>query len=284
MAEFDLDKALEAAQERANRAGALVPLETTCNVVREAGLALQVRWVSSLQLKDSAVIPRAGDKPAADFNPFLPYEEALFVANVSPTHVVLLNKFPVIPGHVLIITREFAEQRAPLDEADFAAVALLLQQKDGLVFCNGGPEAGASQRHKHLQLTPAPALIEPMLPQGVAQPRALAELPFANAFVSLDEAALAQPARLRELFDACCAVAGIDARDGLMSPYNLLLTRRWLLLVPRSHECWEGEGVRLSINAMGYAGSIVLRQQEQFEAVRRAGIFNILASVSGPQR
>lgn len=281
MAVFDLDRAVAAATARAHAAGALVPLETGCERVRERGLELEIRWVSTLRLKDAAAPPRGGDKAAADFNPFLPYEEALYVADASPSHVLLLNKFPVTPGHVLVITRDFVEQRAPLDEADFAAVASLLRQKDGLVFCNGGAEAGASQRHKHLQLTPMQPLIEPLLPARVEAPRALAELPFANAFVSLSGAELDDPARLRQLFDACCDVAGVGVRDGLLSPYNLLLTRRWLLVVPRSRECWEAEGVRLSINALGYAGSLFLRQPEQLAVVRRAGVFNILASVSG---
>jgi ATP adenylyltransferase len=29
-------------------------------------------------------------------NPFLPYEEALWVAHLSPTHTLLLNKFNVV--------------------------------------------------------------------------------------------------------------------------------------------------------------------------------------------
>lgn len=280
MGEFNLEAAIAAATERAGRAGALVPLESEGCTMPEAGVDFEVRWVSSLRMKDAA-IPRAGDKARADFNPFLPYEEALFVANVSPSHVVLLNKFPVTPGHVLIVTRAFAEQQAPLDDADFAAVAALLRQSDGLAFCNGGPEAGASQRHKHLQLTPMQPPIAALLPaQGVDTPRQLSALSFRHAFVSVDDAALAEPARLRALFESACAACGVSVVDGLLSPYNLLLTRRWLMVVPRSRENWEGDGARLSINALGFAGSVFLRQPEQLEAVQRAGVLNILASVT----
>lgn len=35
-------------------------------------------------------------KPKAWVNPFLPYEEALWVAHLSPTHTLLLNKFNVV--------------------------------------------------------------------------------------------------------------------------------------------------------------------------------------------
>lgn len=35
-------------------------------------------------------------KPKAWVNPFLPYEEALWVAHLSPSHTLLLNKFNVV--------------------------------------------------------------------------------------------------------------------------------------------------------------------------------------------
>ena len=35
-------------------------------------------------------------KPKEWVNPFLPYEEALWVAHLSPTHTLLLNKFNVV--------------------------------------------------------------------------------------------------------------------------------------------------------------------------------------------
>ena len=37
----------------------------------------------------------------APANPFLPYEEDLYVCDLSPTHVCLLNKFNVVDHHFL---------------------------------------------------------------------------------------------------------------------------------------------------------------------------------------
>src|SRR5690606_5076305 len=130
-------------------------------------------------------------------------------------------KFPVTPRHVLMVTRDFAEQLAPLDDADFDAVARVLAASDGVVFLNGGPLGGASQRHKHLQLTPMQPAIEALLPaEPVAVPQRLPKLPFGHAFVSLDAGTLARPQRLRELFEEACAACGVTASGGLMSPYN----------------------------------------------------------------
>lgn len=54
-------------------------------------------------------------------NPFLPYEEALWVQHLSATHTLLLNKFNVVPHHVLVVTRQFESQQEPLNANDLAA-------------------------------------------------------------------------------------------------------------------------------------------------------------------
>lgn len=54
-------------------------------------------------------------------NPFLPYEEGLWVAHLSDTHTLLLNKFNVVPHHVLVVTRQFESQQDPLNSRDLAA-------------------------------------------------------------------------------------------------------------------------------------------------------------------
>ena len=93
---------------------------------------------------------------APAFDPFLPYEPDMFVADISPTHVCLLNKFNVIDHHLLVVTRAFEEQDAAINAADFAALWACMTEVDGLAFYNAGKRAGASQRHKHLQIAPLP--------------------------------------------------------------------------------------------------------------------------------
>lgn len=60
-------------------------------------------------------------------NPFLPYEEALWVEHLSETHALLLNKFNVVPHHSLVVTRTFQEQTEALNEADLEAAWKVLQ-------------------------------------------------------------------------------------------------------------------------------------------------------------
>lgn len=66
----------------------------------------------------------AGAKPA---NPFLPYDEALWVGHLSDTHTLLLNKFNVVQHHLLVVTRQFESQLDWLTEADFEATCTVLQ-------------------------------------------------------------------------------------------------------------------------------------------------------------
>src|SRR5258706_6084844 len=143
--------------EHALRRGALRPIETTQALIEEGGVRFLVRQVSSLARKEETRQARkVRAKAYSAVNPFLPYDPDLFVADLSDTHIALLNKFNVIDHHLLIVTRNFKSQEALLDLADFAALIAGMAEFDGLGFYNGGAEAGASQHHKHLQIVPLP--------------------------------------------------------------------------------------------------------------------------------
>ncbi len=48
-----------------------------------------------------------GDKKKA-FDPFVePFEEGLFIDEITESHRVIFNKFAVTDNHVLVITKEF---------------------------------------------------------------------------------------------------------------------------------------------------------------------------------
>jgi len=72
---------------------------------------------------------------------------------------------------------------------------------------------------------------------------------------------------------------GLDAsiEDGARQsgPYNLLMTRRFLLVVPRSREHFED----VSINALGFIGSLFVRTPAQLERVVEHGPWNVLRAV-----
>jgi ATP adenylyltransferase len=275
--------------------GALLPIETIRTTIEDGGVRFLIRRVSSLVRKDEDQQMRkakAANSRRAD--PFLPYDPDLFVADISETHIVLLNKFNVIDHHLLIVTRRFELQEALLNLADFDALFSCMTQFDGLGFYNGGPAAGASQRHKHLQIVPLPLdesgpplPIEPLL--AAARMDGLVGtvpgLHFPHAFVRLDplvatrslEMARSAFDRYRALLDAVGVRAiDVNGEPQQSEPYNLLVATGWMLLVPRFMEHVEG----VSVNALGFAGSLFVRDEAQMRAIRKLGPMTMLQRVT----
>jgi ATP adenylyltransferase len=140
------------ATEHAVRCGALERIPTRIEHVEERGIRFQVHLVQQLERKRVESITQRQEGT----NPFLPYEKNMFVADVSDTHVCLLNRFNVMEHHLLIVTREFEHQESLLTVRDFEAMWMCLREFEGLAFYNSGTVSGASQPHKHLQQVPLP--------------------------------------------------------------------------------------------------------------------------------
>lgn len=279
--------------QRAIAHAALQPIQTRQVFIEDSGVRFVIRQVSSLKRKTDE---RQKESDASD-NPFLPYERDLFVANISPSHLALLNKFQVIEHHLLIVTRRFQEQEALLTLPDLQALWSCMAEFEGLGFYNGGRVAGASQRHKHLQMVPLPLADEgPALPiEPLLAAASVGEtittvpgLPFAHAYTRLDPT-LVQRARdaadvTLERYYALLNAVGLPALRiagelRQSAPYNLLITRNWMLLVPRSTEYFRS----ISVNALGFAGSLFVRDEEQMKAISVAGPMKVLQQVAGSE-
>lgn len=275
--------------------GALRPIETETRIIEQQGIPFLVRVATNLRRKDAARTQQTASSQAAGkpVDPFQPYEEDLFVADISPTHFCLLNKYNVIDHHLLIVTREYADQEQLIDLQDFAALSTCLAEIDGLGLYNAGATAGASQPHKHLQIVPVPlaANAAPIpierafehLPPGGGVTQS-DKLPFRHAFAWLDPSRGSRPSAAAEetfrLYGRMLAAVGIEGvADGTVvrqsAAYNLLMTRRWLLLVPRSTECFEG----ISVSALNFAGSLFVRDEHQLRIVEERKPLTVLTDV-----
>jgi ATP adenylyltransferase len=264
--------------QHALQCGALQSIPTDFEFIEQDGVKFLVRILANLNRKKAAT-----EKQSPDFNPFLPYEQDLFVADISPSHVCILNKFNVVDHHLLIITRSFEEQESLLTQADFAAMWACLADFPGLVFYNGGKIAGASQRHKHLQIIPTADTEIPITPllKSATFTDSLATipgLPFIHAFTILNPDEGAEPTLQK--YHQLLQTVGIQAIDGYLQSgaYNLLATREWMLIVPRSAE----EFASISVNALGFAGALLVRNSEQMQLVKEVGPMNVLKKVAFP--
>ncbi|WP_246262076.1 ATP adenylyltransferase family protein [Azoarcus taiwanensis] len=262
--------------------GVLLEIETEQEWIEDKGIPFIVRWITSLVSKDAARARAAGEKRAA-FNPFLPPDPKLIIGDLGPDHRVVLNKYPVIQRHLLMVTRRFEPQTAALHESDFRALALTLARLGGLGFYNGGSEAGASQPHKHLQWIPATPggagltrFTDRLSAAPLLEPHHRSGLPWRHAFVRHAGPLGVNAEQLQQAFLLACEATGLPPAADPMPPYNLLADSQWLLVVPRSREQHEG----ISVNALGYAGSLFVRRPEQIDLVRRIGPLDLLTAVA----
>ena len=267
---------------RALRDGALVSIPTRTVVVEDVGVDFAVH-VSDLQ--ESKALAKELQR-ANDSNPFLPPDPDLFITDLPPRHAAVLNKFNVLDHHLLVVTRSFEPQEDLLNRGDFAALGRCMNEIDGLGFYNGGTVAGASQPHKHLQLAPLPigsgrhpTPLDAIIDRRSADPgpTTIPGLPFTHAVVHLDGRPISED-RADELvacYRSVCAAVGVHDTT---TPYNMLLTRRWMLVAPRAGEHWR----RISINSLGFAGSLLVRNTAELDELRRAGPMAVLRSVVEP--
>jgi ATP adenylyltransferase len=273
------DRIVQATQ-RAISAGTLQSITTTKQIVMSDGVPFVLRLMERKGEKrfDTARAPRP-----EGFNPFLPYEETMYVCDVGERHVCLLNKFNVVDRHILIVTKEYEEQTRLLNLHDFVALADAMAEFPALAFYNCGKIAGASQHHKHIQMVPLP-LGEGGLDVPISaalskeEPTAVQRgLSFRHNFCWLQPQHWEQPQELYDRYSSFVDALGL--RDGEAGkPYNLLVTRDWMMVVPRQAEDHEG----VVVNSFGFFGALLVRDQEQLDWVIGHGAMRLLAKVGFP--
>ncbi len=263
--------------------GALLSIPTEFEFVEQDGVNFLVRILANIDRKKEAKKKQVSPS-GQEFNPFLPYEEDLFVADISDTHVCILNKFNVVDYHLLIITRVFEKQESLLTLADFTALRECLAEVDGLAFYNSSKIAGASQPHKHLQIVPLP-----ITPSGVEIPIApllakaeftnmdtittIPQFPFVHAFTKLN--LLMNPESILDYYHRLLNAVGLKS----IGDYNFLATREWMLIVLRSQE----EFASIGVNSLGFAGTLLVRNQEQMQLLKEISPMHLLKQVAVPK-
>ncbi len=315
--------------EYALSCGALQSIPTQFDFLEQDGVTFLVRSLDTLARKEQAAKQQKTHAATSgkQSNPFLPYEEDLFVAHLSETHLCLLNKYNVVNHHLLIVTRAFEEQETWLNHRDFFALWACMAEIDGLAFYNGGRTAGASQPHKHLQLIPMPLspqgqsipieglVTKGLMTKGLMTKRLMADhefsqspspqinarqedarqeyiqqeldaIPFVHAIAPLNVHPNMPPdqasSQLLDAYHHLLKAVGDGksvAGDRQTFPYNLLATRRWMMVVPRSQERYAS----ISVNSLGFAGSLFVKDEEQMQILKQAGPMRILQHVAHPK-
>ena len=272
--------ALERSQTAA-ASSSLVPLDTeildlgsgTDASAPDVGSPFVLRRLLSATPKH---LTRAGPRP----NPFLPWDQELAVTTLGSSHLLLLNKYPVQAGHVLVIPQQWEPQQGWLGPADWGAVAEVDGDTGGLWFFNSSPAAGASQPHRHLQLLPRQAGSPscPMAPHLLAQLRG-DQGPWPWRYQLSRRHESGNPEELMALYRSHAQALdlgepGCDPQP--RHPYNLLFDDQWFLTVRRHRDDWAG----FSVNALGFAGYLLATDRADLDWLRCRGPWALLETVA----
>ena len=206
-------------------------------------------------------------------NPFKPWDKILEIDSIGNGHQLILNKYPVQLGHILLITNEWKEQNGWLDIKDWEAIKEVNKDTSGLWFFNSGPLAGASQPHRHIQLLRRD-------PSELSCPRekwilALNNLNYKNEKFSKNIilkkfSKSLNEENIHEIYKELAYKLGLgEPRKDKKPryPYNLIFTNKWIILIKRKTDNLFG----ISINALGYAGYILVTEKSDINYLRKFG-------------
>ncbi len=270
--------------ESALQQGALIPLKTR-RISLVDNHQFELRELTSDLPKH---LRKAGPKP----NPFRPWDQRLEVCRIGPDHALILNKYPVQLGHMLLITTTWASQGDWLGLSDWNAVSTVDADTTGLWFFNSGPRAGASQPHRHLQLLPRERSAErcPRDPwflkllnnrsdnSGAREPL------LAATAIRARRADHPHPGEhLSELYTQLAAELDLGMPgdgDAPKAPYNVLITTNWMAMVKRQTDQIHG----FSVNALGFAGYLLATKNADRHWLSSHGPEQLLAGVVAPFR
>ena len=206
-------------------------------------------------------------------NPFKPWDNNLEIDSIGKDHQLILNKYPIQLGHILLITNEWKEQNGWIDIEDWEAIKEVNKDTTGLWFFNSSPLAGASQPHRHFQLLRRD-------PLESSCPREKWILDFDN--VNYKNQIFCKNIILKKfskklneeniheiyidlLFKLGLGKPKIDKRPRY--PYNLIFTNNWMLLIKRKTDNLFG----ISLNALGFAGYLLVTEKSDIRYLKKNG-------------
>ncbi|KAF7949194.1 hypothetical protein EAE96_008362 [Botrytis aclada] len=273
----------------AQAAGDITYFQTRLAILHCNSLPFQLRYSPALAHKPKADKPK--DSSQKPFNPFLKPSSSLLVTEFG-SHNLVLNKFPVIPDHFILSTKEFKEQTRLLEEADLEAAYNCLESyhaagEELFGFFNSGEHSGASQPHRHIQFLPVESMrtgVEkelkwsPLIDRLVETPAP--ELPFTYFAASLPSNV--QPSDLHATYlrlhqKACQLMETTPSqthKEESSISYNLGLTNKSMVLCPRTSEGLEIKNIdgkiigSVALNGTLLAGTLLVKSEIEWNAVR----------------
>ena len=257
--------------------GALKPLKTIEYKIKNRKYKYQLRILDS---KTPHLYLEFGPKT----NPFIPWDKPLEVKSLSDKHVVILNKYPVQIGHMLLITKQWKPQNGWLDKDDFNEIVNIEKDTSGLWFFNSSKEAGASQPHRHIQLLRR-GENEIICPReewfSSRADRNIYSKSKISKSILIHSRKNHSSEDLYEAYKSLCNkmnIGNINSDSFPLIPYNLLITQNWIAIIRRIKEKAYG----FNINALGFAGYFLGKKSSDIKLLTSEGPEKILNEVVNP--
>tara|TARA_Y100001933_G_C18928819_1_gene534388 strand:+ start:104 stop:934 length:831 start_codon:yes stop_codon:yes gene_type:complete len=206
-------------------------------------------------------------------NPFKPWDEILEIDSIGEYHQLILNKYPVQAGHILLITKNWKPQNGWLEKEDWSAIKKVNDDTSGLWFFNSSREAGASQPHRHIQLLPRKSS-EKKCPRYNWFEK-LINIKCKNS--KLSKNIIVERFNFNEDIDNIYSqYLEISKKIGLgnpridekpIKPYNIVLTDKWIAIIKRSKDNIYG----YSVNGLGFAGYLLVTKISDISYLKENG-------------
>jgi ATP adenylyltransferase len=108
------------------------------------------------------------------------------------------------------------------------------------------------------------------------------KLPYRHAITLFNNLDFTQPLavadRLLKHYQDLLTTLNLIEHAGATEPlgaYNLLVTREWMYVVPRSRESFAG----IPINSLGFTGALLVKNQTQLAQLKTVGPLTMLSEV-----
>ncbi|GKT45999.1 diadenosine 5',5'''-P1,P4-tetraphosphate phosphorylase 2 [Colletotrichum spaethianum] len=230
------------------------------------------------------------------------------IGPVGESHVLAFNKFCAYRPHLLLMTADGRKRQFEgLSSGDLGVASEVLAGlnrggrgggQEYLVIFNCGKEGGCSRLHKHMQVIPAPDVI-PLWPDevgstGDAEGQELPMRYFIHRFSessngnhsggrgempSADELADAYWQMLQQAAEVIPGRKEAVEKDNVgrevTVPHNVVLSERWMVVIPRVTDGVDGAGV----NAAGMLGVVWASETKTVDKWKRLGPRLVLSEV-----
>lgn len=277
--------------ESARQSGALIFSDTQVTIIQpdsRSPAGYQLRYCPALEKKPTQNKPEQKDQKP--FDPFENPSPDLLITAVplqNTTHLLVLNKYPIIHQHFILATKKYAKQTDLLEPDDLATTYAVLKawEDDGggklFAFFNSGLESGASQPHRHIQFVPVdemrrdvpeaqdwkPIIENDLIGEGTSLPG----LPMKT------QVAKASPETLYDIYVKLLTdnvgIEDVETSEGgskrPSASYNLAMTTDRIAIAKRTREAYiyqddSGEDHAIALNGTVLAGTLMVKGQTEW--------------------